>query len=105
MERVTSLNNRIIVEAYEKVSLRAEVKNGFAHLSQKVTVKGLRVLMDAKLTDGTIIEKDSIVYIPEELLQTQAFASKRLESDAVQGAFIIVDINQISFVVPAKKEA
>lgn len=92
-----SFNNKIVVEAYQKEALKAEVKSGFAHLSQKLNVKGLRVLMDAKLTDGTVIYKGATAYIMEELLQTQQFATKRLESPAVEGTFIIVDISHISF--------
>jgi len=95
-----SLNNRVIVEMYKKGELRATEKNGFAFVAQKLTLKGLKVLMDAKLNDGTFIRKNSIAYIKEEALHTQAWAQKGLECDAVEGQFLIVDTSFVEFFLP-----
>lgn len=96
-----SLNNRIIVETYQKEGLRVEVKSGFAHLSQKISSKGLKVLMDAKLNDGTFIPKGSVAHIREELLHTQQWATKAMEAESVGQPFLVVDISNIDFIVPA----
>ena len=111
MNGTFSLNNRLVVEAYlSDRALKAKETNGFAMIQQKVEVKGLKLLMDARLTqmgnvqiDGVsapaIVPKGSTVYIREELLHTQAWAQKILESPAVEGKFIIVDVNNVEFVV------
>jgi len=96
----TSLNNKLVLETYKKEALRSKVENGFAKLDQKSTVKGLRVLMDAKLADGTFITKDSTAYIKEETLHTQAWAQKSFESGALEGHFLIADLSYVEFVVP-----
>ena len=104
-----SLNNRLVVEPYRKEALRANVRNGFATLDQKLAVKGLMVLMDAKLNDGSTVPKGSKAYIREEALHTQPWAQKVSESDAVEGQFLIVDLNHVEFIVlpddPSKEEA
>jgi hypothetical protein len=93
-----SFNNRLVVESYEKQGLQSTVSNGFAFIQQKVTVKGLKVLLDAKLTDGTLIKKGSTAYIKEEALHTQPWAQKILESDAIPVPFIIVDMSFVEFI-------
>lgn len=100
MNETHSLNNRLILEPYKKEALRANVQNGFARLDQKMTVKGLTVLVDAKLTDGTLVLKGSKAYIREEVLHTEQWAQKVLESDGVKGSFLIADISKIEFIVP-----
>lgn len=97
----SSLNNRLIVEAYKKEALRGEVKNGFAFVGQKLTLKGLKVLVDAKLNDGTIIIKGSTAYVKEESLHTQAWAQKTMEASYFQEPFLIIDLNHVEFVEPA----
>lgn len=102
MDQATSINNRIVVEAYKKEALRAEVKSGFAHLSQKTTSKGLKVLIDAKLSDGTLIKAGSTAYFREEVLHTAPWATKAMESAAVTGSFLIADLIHVDFIVPPK---
>lgn len=101
----TSLNNRLIVEAYfTDRSLKAKETNGFAMIQQKVAVKGLKLLMNASCSIGNqlvILDKGSTVYIREELLHTQPWAQKILESDAVEGKFMIVDLANVEFILPA----
>jgi hypothetical protein len=100
-----SFNNRLIVEAYKKTALQAQTGTGFAYIQQKVAVKGLTVLMDAQLSDGTYIPKGSVAYIKEEALHTQAWAQKILESETFAGQFIIVDISNVEFIVPPGEPA
>lgn len=96
-----SMNNKLVLAAYKKEALRANVSNGFARPDQKVTVKGLEVLMDAKLSDGTLVPKGSLAYIREESLHTQQWAQKSYESDALPGiSFIIVDSTSVEFFAP-----
>jgi hypothetical protein len=101
-----SVNNRLIVEAYlTDRSLKAKESNGFAMIQQKVAVKGLRLLMDAMITQTSgvimVLEKGARVFIREELLHTQPWAQKILESDEVDGKFMIVDFNNVEFVSPS----
>lgn len=99
LESASSFNNRLIVEVYQKEGLKSAVSNGFAFIQQKVNVKGLKVLMNAKLSDGTFIAKGSTAYIKEESLHTAAWAQKILESDTI-GSFIIVDMVNVEWVDP-----
>lgn len=94
----TSYNNRLVVETYQKEGLRANTSSGFAHLSQKMVVKGLKVLIDAKLNDGSYVPAGSIAFIREEVLHTQQWATKVLESEGVTGQFLIVDMSQVEFI-------
>lgn len=101
---ITSVNNRIITEAYKKEGLKSEVISGFAHLSQKVSSKGLKVLVDAKLNDGSVISKGSTVYIKEKLLHSMPWATEVLMSDAIGQDFIVVDLANVDFIVPPKED-
>jgi len=100
-----SLNNRLLVEAYKKGELRSKVSNGFATIDQKSTLKGLRVLIEGRLTDGTIVRRDSIAYIREEVLHTQAWAQKPLECEFFKQPFLIVDAGNVEFIDPPAQPA
>lgn len=100
-----SFNNRLIVEAYQKKGLQSSVSNGFAFVEQKVSVKGLAVLMDAKLADGTFVQKGSTAYIKEELLHAAPWAQKILQSDTFPAPFIIVDMSNVEYIVPPSEPA
>lgn len=100
-----SINNRLILEPYKTDrGLRANVSSGFAVVDQKIAVKGLKVLVEARIFEGAgknthmIIPKGSTAYIREEYLHTQPWAQKILKSDAVEGDFIIVDLSHVEFV-------
>lgn len=95
-----SINNRLVLETYKKEGLKSAVTNGFAMIAQKVSVKGLIVLMDAKLSDGTFVPKGSTAYVREENLHTQQWAQKVLEADAVSSPFLLVDVGYVEFIVP-----
>lgn len=95
-----SMNNKLIVEAYKKEGLKATEKNGFAMITQKMSLKGLRVLVDAKLSDGTFVPRDSTAYIKEEYLHTAAWAKNPLQCDTLRDQFLIVDVAHVEFIAP-----
>lgn len=97
-----TLNNRFILQAYKKEALRAKEQNGFAFLDQKTAVKGLKVLVNAKLTDGTVVLAGSIAYIKEESLHNMPWAQKSYTSDFVNEPFIIVDATYVEYVLSDK---
>jgi hypothetical protein len=100
LQSTRSLNNRLVIEAYKKEGLRANVQHGFARLDQKLAVKGLTILMDAKLNDGTFVPKGSKAYIREETLHTAPWAQKILESDLLGQPFMITDLANVEFIEP-----
>lgn len=96
-----SLNNRLILSVHKTDgAIKSSERNGLAFIQQKVAVVGLKVLMNAHLSDGSIIPEGSTAHIKEELLQTQPWAKKILESEALSEKFIIVDLNNVEFVTP-----
>lgn len=105
--RPISLNNRLIVETYKKEGLKTVEKNGFAFVSQKLFLKGLKVLIDGCLSNGAhgewLVKRGSTVYIKEETLHTQAWAQKPMECSYIEEPFLIVDLNHIEFVTPPKE--
>jgi hypothetical protein len=100
-----SFNNRLIVERYIKGDLRHRERNGFALIDQKLNLKGLKVLANAYLTGGVIIQKDSIAYVKEESLHTQPWAQKALESEVIGVPFLIIDLANVELIVPPKEES
>lgn len=90
-----SVNNRLIVEPYHSDrALKATAGSGFALVSQKVNLKGLKLLVGASIFEnGHEIYWDAgaIVYIREELLYTQPWAKHQMECEGIEGKFIIVD--------------
>lgn len=110
-----SINGRFIVEPYlSDRQIKVADTGGFAMIQQKVSVKGLRLLVAAHLGDnmtthmrfdgisqsGPItLGAGSIIYIREELLFSQPWAKQILESEAV-GKFIIVDKQFVEFIQP-----
>lgn len=100
LEEPVSVNNKIVVEAYQREDLKHEVKNGFAMISQKSSVKGLELLMDAKLSDGTLVVKGYKAYIKESDLHAAPWAKVVLQSDAIEGKFMIIDLIHVEFFGP-----
>ena len=93
-----SLNNRLVLEQYVKEGLKAKFQGGIATPGQRDGVKGLKVLMEAKLSDGRYIAKGSLAYIKEEVLHTATWASKPLTCDAIPEKFMIVELSYIDFI-------
>lgn len=97
-----SINNRLITEVYKKEGLKSSVNNGFAMVSQKVSVKGLKILTDAVLSDGSKIAVGSVAYIREETLHTHPSLKSVFESDAIGQPFMIVDLSLVDFIEEVK---
>jgi hypothetical protein len=93
-----SLNNRLVVEQYIKEGLKSKISGGIATPGQRDGLKGLLVLVDAHLSDGTHVPKGSIAYIREEILHTHAWASKPLNCDTFPGKFLIVELSHVEFI-------
>lgn len=95
-----SLNGRFIVESYkEDRALKATIQNGFAMVSQKVSLKGLKLLADVQNSQGQwIAYKGDIAYIRESSLQSQPWAKATFTSESIEGEFMIVEQLHIEFV-------
>lgn len=95
-----SINGRFILESYkEDRALKATVQNGFAMVSQKVSLKGLKLLADVQNAQGQwIAYKGDIAYIREASLQNQPWAKATFTSDSIEGEFIIVEQLNIEYV-------
>lgn len=98
-----SVNNRFVVEVYQKEALKSEIRNGLAMIGQKVSLKGLRILVDAKLNDGTLVPKGSSAWIKEETLHTAAWAKTPLQCDTLSSKFFIVDLAHVEFISPPEE--
>lgn len=96
-----SLNNKLIVESYKKEALRSKEVNGFAFVDQKLSLKGLRILVSAHLNNGQLFVKaGSLAFVKEDLLHTQQWAQKSYECDGIDGQFLIIDVNNVEFIKP-----
>ena len=97
----TSINNHILLSEYVNAGqLKREVQHGIAMVAQKITLHGLTVLMDTKLSDGTWVTKGSKAYIKESQLHTAPWAKATYQAEGVEGKFIIVDIGFVEFIAP-----
>jgi hypothetical protein len=103
-----SFNQRFIVEAYQSDRvIKTTGGGGFAMIAQKVSLKGLKLLVSVPLLNAALetyvqldgvgmtapimIPAGSIVYIKEELLHTQEWAKKNFECEGIEGKFMIVE--------------
>jgi hypothetical protein len=93
-----SINNRLVVEEYIKEGLKAKISGGIATPGQRDGLKGLRVLIEGRLNDGTRIPKNSMAYIREEILHTHAWASKPLSCATFPGKFLLAEIAHVEFI-------
>ena len=101
-----SLNNRIILEQYKKEALKAVIIGGVARMEHKISLKPLKVLVDAKLADGTLIPKGSIAFVREEYLHNNSGMSRNGGTtipsfdnlDISPEPFIIIDISQVEII-------
>jgi hypothetical protein len=105
IENPFSVNNRLILESYKTDrALRSTNSSGFAVVQQKVALKGLKLLVDARISVGDSmydLPKGSTAYIREEYLHNAQWATKILENEEIEGPFIIVDLVNVEFVKPA----
>ena len=101
----TSFNGKLILEAYTHTEIRSEGNKGWIQAAQKNNLKGLKVLVNAVLTDGTEIVAGSTAYIKEELLHTQPWAKNKMKSDTLPGEFILVTTNEVEYISPPSGSA
>jgi hypothetical protein len=92
-----SLNDRIVLQAYEDKGLQATRESGFALVQAKIKAVALKVLVEARLSDGTIIPKGIKAYVPEEFAKTSPIAKRVLESDKIEGKFFVMDVKDVIF--------
>ncbi len=94
-----SLNNRFILESYkEDRSIKATINSGFAMIAQKIAVKGLKLLVDTKTSNGDMFFAGSTAYIREAFLQSNPMAKQVFTSEDIDGEFIIIDAQHVEFV-------
>lgn len=104
-----SLNNRIVVEPYAKTELKTTVNKGFAQISQKKNVVGLKVLVDCEVvvqggSYGWSVKAGDTAYFKENELHTHPLIKDTLVSDGVKGDFLILEAHLIQFIVPKQEE-
>lgn len=101
-----SLNNRVFTEVYKKQELKARVQGGFALMEHKSALKPLKVLVDAKLADGTLIPAGSTAYVKEETLFLKTSAGQNggapiatyVNDKVSPDGFHILDLSQIEMI-------
>ncbi len=95
-----SFNGKLIVEAYTPTSLTGEVKNGWSSApTQKNTVKGLKLLMDARTPFGEVVEAGAMIYVNEEYLHNHC--KEKFKSDTLKTEFTIVDFEKVVYITEA----
>ena len=99
LEKSTSFN-KLVLEAYVHKGIESEQRSGWVTPGQKNKLKGLKVLIQVNLQDGTTIPVGSTAYIKEELLHTQPWAKNKLKSDTLPGEFIVVTMNEVEYIDP-----
>ena len=97
--------NKLIVESYIHKGLESELRGGIARPTQKNTLKGLKLLVQANLNDGTVAPSGSTVFIKEELLHTSPSMKNKLRCDTLPGEFIIVNLQDVEYIEPPQGES
>ena len=94
-----SVNNKLILEPYKgEHKVKANVQHGFATIKQKSNLVGLKLLADAKLTQGNstfLVPRGTVAYFEEEVLYSQEWPRKRLSCDELKEEFVIGDYSQV----------
>lgn len=100
-----SLNDTFITEVYKQgQGLRAEIKNGFASVAQKSHLHGLKLLVDAKLTDGKTVPAGSVIYVAEDILSTQEWAKRIKKADFLEEQeFIMIQKQHVAAIDDLKE--
>lgn len=90
--------NKLICSPYTGgKGVNSIVTKGFASVKRKELV-GLKVLVDAKILLGTNIveiKKGQTVYISEENLTINNNYTHAMESEAIEGSFVIAEPNHV----------
>lgn len=92
-----TLNDLLAVEPYQQgQGLQGEVKNGFAFVKQKNTLAGLKLILEARLNDGSYIPAGSTIYIKEEFLMEHPWAKQIRKSNPTGNQeFILVELKNV----------
>lgn len=97
-----SLNDKLILEPYDHgQGLKTEIRNGLAFVQQKVNLVPLKVLVEARLNDGSYIPAGSLVYLEEDALcgKTASWAKTVRKCQALgEQPFIVVDKHHVVMV-------
>jgi hypothetical protein len=101
----SSFNNKLILEAYQHTEIRPEGNKGWIQVNQKHNLKGLKILIQAILSDGTILPVGSTAYIKEESLHTAQWAKNKLKCDTLSCEFILATMADVEYTVPPVGDA
>lgn len=103
-----SLNNRLILEQYKKEAIKTDISGGFARMAQKISLKGLKVLVGTVLADGTQVPAGSTAFLKEEYLHNANARGVTLptfeNSEIHDQPFIIVDLLNVEILDILKVE-
>lgn len=100
-----SVNNHFIVEPYIKEALRKEMVGGIATPGQRDGMKGLKTIMEAKFSDGSQFPAGTTIYVREENLHSQPWATKQFTCDTIKTKFIVIDRAYVEFIVTPDGDA
>ena len=87
--KMTSLDGIALCKPYKHEGLKAEVKSGFASVSQKTGVVPLEAIVPGKVRD-TMFMKGQTIYVLEEDLVTAAWGKAVRRVEGQEESFIIV---------------
>ena len=87
-----SINNRLIVEVYQRTALRQEVKFGVVTPGQRDGFTGLKVLVGTILPDGREVPAGTTAYFREENLHTQEWTKRIYKTDLISQPFLLADL-------------
>lgn len=96
----SSFNNKLILESYKHTEIRPEGNKGWIQAGQKNNLKGLKVLVQAILSDGTIVLPGSTAYLKEESLHSAQWAKNKLKCNTISQEFILVTMAEVEYVSP-----
>ncbi len=103
LNKASSFNNKLILESYKHTEIRPEGNKGWVQAAQKNSLKGLKVLIQAVLSDGTIVLKNSTAFIKEESLYTCVWAKAKLKCDTIPVEFILVNMAEVEYIEPPRE--
>jgi hypothetical protein len=104
-DKPKSFNDKLILEAYVHGAVNPEKRVGWVTVGQKNNLKGLKVLVQARLNNGDIIPAGSTAYLKEEYLHTSPSVKNILKCDTMPGEFILVNMNEVEFIAPPSGDA
>lgn len=97
---IQSYNDTLVTEVYKQgQGLKSTEIKGFSFVSQKIGLVGLKLLIEAKLNDGSFVPAGSVAYIPEDHLSTLPFGKDVRTAKALGDTeFIMVPLRNVVFI-------